>query len=145
MILRAFILSFCLLTILSTEHTLSAQDATQADIPKVNFYYPKNAYRFKVSNEIQGYLTTLKAYMANNDNATIKLDGFAQDGSNDEWNTRVSKYRVRALRDLLIDSGIAKGRIEIEYFGKSDPISKDETANELAKNRRVELRLVEAS
>jgi len=69
----------------------------------VNFYYPKNAYKFKLSSDIKSYVTDLKTFMEENESYTVKLDGYSQDGNSDAWNTRVSKYRVREVRDLLID------------------------------------------
>jgi len=141
MLLRLTLLSIFILTLLPISTTVLAQSSDEAVIPVVNFYYPKNAYRFKVSEEIQSYINRLKEVIREDETASIKLLGYANDGSNEEWNTRVSKYRVRALRDILIANGIAKSKIEIEYFGKKSPIAKDDSNKELAKNRRVELRV----
>lgn len=140
MILRVLILSFFLSLGFATPSNLFAQNGS-GDISGVNFYYPKNAYRPIVSEDIASYLKELKSYLDNNEEVSVKLDGYAQDGNNDEWNTRVSKYRVRALRDILIDHGIKKSRIEIEYYGKTGFIAEDDSDTELAKNRRVELRI----
>lgn len=117
-----------------------AQSASD-EISSVNFYFPKNAYRPIVSDGIASYLKELKAFLDSHEDVNVKLDGYAQDGKNEEWNTRVSKYRVRALRDILIDFGIRKNRIEIEYFGKTGFIAEDDSSKEIAKNRRVELRI----
>ncbi len=142
MILRTLLILLFSCSMLWLDGSIHAQDASP-DIEAVNFYYPKNAYKFKLSSDIKSYIKDLKSYMQENDSYMVKLDGFSYDGSNEEWNTRVSKYRVRAVRDLLIDYGIAKNRIEIEYFGKTKPIAENDSSKELAKNRRVELRLVE--
>lgn len=144
MTLRVIITSLLLTIICTSQSNLFAQKES-ADISGVNFYYPKNAYRPIVSSDIESYLKDLKVYMESHKDANIKLDGYAQDGKNDDWNTRVSKYRVRALRDILIDHGIKKNRIEIEYFGKTGFIAKDESDNEVAKNRRVELRVIDSN
>ena len=139
---RVLLFSFCLsLSFICTiSSDVFGQDSSEA-ISGVNFYFPKNAYRPIVSEGIESYLKELKAYVDKNEDVQIKLDGYAQDGKNEEWNTRVSKYRVRAMRDILIDYGISKSRIEIEYFGKTGFIAEDDSAKELAKNRRVELRI----
>ena len=135
------VLLSCLIAIMLTSPAkLFAQEETLA-ISGVNFYFPKNAYRPIVSDGIESYLKELKAYIDDNEDVLIKLDGYAQDGKNEEWNTRVSKYRVRAMRDILIDYGISKNRIEIEYFGKTGFIAENDSDKELAKNRRVELRI----
>jgi len=141
MIFRTTFLFSLILAMAVSGNDLFAQTSENKVLPVVNFYYPKNAYRIKVSEEIQTYIDKLKSRIEGDDAASIKLIGFAYDGSNKEWNTRVSKYRVRALRDILIANGISKNRIEIEYLGKSKPIAKDNSAKELAKNRRVELRI----
>ena len=140
MSIRVLLLSFSVAFICFSSVNLFSQEESAA-ISGVNFYYPKNAYRPIVSDGIESYLKELKAYVDDNEDARIKLDGYAQDGKNEEWNTRVSKYRVRALRDILIDYGISKNRIEIEYFGKTGFIAEDDSDKELAKNRRVELRI----
>jgi len=138
MIFRLIVLTLFLSLFFSFSNNVLAQDT---EISGVNFYYPSNAYRPIVTEDIKAYLIDLKSYIDNNQDAIIKLDGYAQDGKNDEWNTRVSKYRVRAMRDILIDHGIRKSRIEIAYFGKTGFISEDDSAKEKAKNRRVELRV----
>ena len=130
------------LSIIFTSYTsLYAQDGPE-EIAPANFYYQTNAYRPIVSDGIKSYLEDLKSYMDSNQGVKVKLDGYAQDGKNLEWNTRVSKYGVRALRDILIDYGIKKSRIEIEYFGKTGFIAEDDSEKEVAKNRRVELRVL---
>ncbi len=141
MTLRLIALAISLSFLSLTSIDLSAQNP---DISGVNFYFPTNAYRPIVTNDMESYFKELKSYMADNEDIKVKLDGFAQDGKNEEWNTRVSKYRVRAMRDILIDHGIKKSRIEIEYFGKAGFLSEGEDPDDKAKNRRVELRVKNA-
>ncbi len=138
MTFRFFALSLIVSFLFSFSNNIIAQDAK---ISGVNFYYPSNAYRPIVTEDIKAYIVDLKSYVDNNADAIIKLDGYAQDGKNEEWNTRVSKYRVRELRDILVDHGIRKSRIEIAYFGKTNFIAEDDSTKEKAKNRRVELRI----
>jgi len=142
--LRTILLTSIVFIVCTTFMPLQAQsNASETAIDSVNFYFPKNAYKFKASTEIKNYINELKSFINDNEEYKVKLEGFAQDGSNDEWNTRVSKYRVRAVRDLLLEYGIQKDKIQIEYFGKSNPIAEDDSSRELAKNRRVELRVLD--
>ena len=141
--LRNLYLALAFLFISIGSVPLMAQSSTEAAIDPVNFYFPNNAYKFKVTDTIEDYIAELKTFIEKNESYKVKLDGYSQDGSNDAWNTRVSKYRVRAVRDLLIDSGIDNTKIQIEYFGKTNHIAKDDSGKELAKNRRVELRVVQ--
>ncbi len=142
--LRTTLIAAILFLAFAISAPLQAQDNGAAEaIDAVNFYFPANAYKFKVSAEMKSYVKELKTFINENEGYTVKLDGFAQDGSNDTWNTRVSKYRVRAVRDLLVEYGIKNDKIQIEYFGKTNPISEGNSSLELAKNRRVELRILQ--
>jgi len=142
--LRTTLITVIIIIVSAIYAPLQAQDNNSNEaIDAVNFYFPPNAYKFKVSSEIKTYVQELKSFINENDGYQVKLDGFAQDGSNDEWNTRVSKYRVRAVRDLLLEFGISNDKIQIEYFGKSNPISEGNSNRELDKNRRVELRILQ--
>ena len=48
------------------------------------------------------------------------------------------------MREILMDFGISKSRISIEYFGKTGFIAEDDSTRELTKNRRVELRVLDS-
>ena len=109
---------------------------------EVNFYFPKNVYHFLIAENIQEYYSDLKVYLDANQDKQIELTGFADDGKNPAWNERVSKYRARKVRDSLVKAGISKDRIKIDYKGKEMPIAQDDSPEELAKNRRVELRVL---
>lgn len=126
---------------------LSATSIGQAGDPnpikkEVNFYFPKNVYHFIIEEGIQEYYESLKTYLDENPDKKVLLVGFADDGSNSEWNTRLSKYRARKVRDSLVKGGILEDRIKIDYKGKESPLAKDDSPEELLKNRRVELRIM---
>ena len=53
---------------------------------------------------------------------------------------KLSKSRVKSVQKYLVDGGIAKSRIKIDWKGESDPLPfKEDTKKGLVQNRRVEV------
>lgn len=75
----------------------------------------------------------------------ITLGGHTDSSGDDAANLRISRKRAEAVRDWLIDRGVAKERIEVVAFGEQNPVAPNAAADSLpneagrAKNRRVEL------
>lgn len=73
----------------------------------------------------------------------ILLRGHSDAGGTDAANLRASKARADAVRDWLIEKGVASSRIEVIAFGEQNPIEPnakpDGTPNEAGRalNRRV--------
>lgn len=59
------------------------------------------------------------------------------------YNLKLSQRRANAVRQYLIDHGVAANRIRTEGFGKSRPVASNDTAEGRAQNRRVELRITQ--
>lgn len=75
----------------------------------------------------------------------IVLRGHSDAGGSDAANLRASQARAEAVRDYLLDAGVAPARISIIAFGEQNPIAPnarpDGTPDEAgrAKNRRVDI------
>ena len=69
----------------------------------------------------------------------IRLTGHTDDVDTQEFNMNLSKGRVEAVRTYLADNGISKSRIEINWKGEKEPLVDEKTIEARAKNRRVEL------
>jgi outer membrane protein OmpA-like peptidoglycan-associated protein len=78
-------------------------------------------------------------------NAPVSLFNFALRGhcdsrGSEEYNIRLSKNRVQAVRRYLLSKGIAENSIrEAKGFGESLPIANNDNDEGQAQNRRVEL------
>ena len=69
----------------------------------------------------------------------IRLTGHTDDVDTQEFNMNLSKGRVQAVRSYLSDNGISKSRIDINWKGEKEPLVDGKTSEARAKNRRVEL------
>lgn len=78
----------------------------------------------------------------------IVLRGHSDAGGRDEVNLRVSRQRAEAVRDWLVENGVAEDRITLIAFGEQNPVAPnalpDGSPNEKGRerNRRVEISLV---
>ncbi len=71
------------------------------------------------------------------------IDGHTDDIGTDEYNQGLSERRARAVRDYLVEAGIPAQLIDVQGFGKSQPLVDAKTKDARAKNRRVEIGIVD--
>jgi outer membrane protein OmpA-like peptidoglycan-associated protein len=73
---------------------------------------------------------------------TISVNGHTDDVGSDVYNQKLSERRAQAVRDYLVKSGLPAQIITVQGYGKSLPLVKGTSDAARAKNRRVELGLV---
>ncbi len=74
-----------------------------------------------------------------NPNLKISIFGHTDNIGTDEYNQELSEQRASAVRNYLLEKGISRFRIVAKGFGKSQPISENETEEGRQLNRRVEI------
>lgn len=81
----------------------------------------------------------IDANMSNN----IELAGHTDSIGTDEYNQDLSQRRVNSVRTYLIEQGVDGARLTAQGYGESQPIADNSTPAGRAKNRRVEVRVME--
>lgn len=79
------------------------------------------------------------AYLNNKSELRIHLQGHTDNVDSHSFNMELSKNRVKAVKKYLVDKGINKSRIKIDWKGESDPIATNDTEEGRRENRRVQL------
>jgi outer membrane protein OmpA-like peptidoglycan-associated protein len=69
----------------------------------------------------------------------LQVEGHTDSVGGDDYNQNLSEHRAEAVRDYLVQQGIAAGSIEARGFGKTQPIASNDNAEGRQQNRRVEL------
>ncbi len=69
----------------------------------------------------------------------VQVEGHTDSIGSDEYNQQLSQQRARAVRDYLVQQGVADALVTAQGFGKSQPIASNDTAEGRQHNRRVEL------
>ncbi len=91
-----------------------------------------------VKKESMPFINDLAAWMKANDTVKLRIDGHTDSDGRVPMNVKLSRDRAEAVRTLLIEAGVAPGRISTEGFGPNKPIASNKTMDGKAKNRRVE-------
>ncbi len=86
-----------------------------------------------------GTLEEASAIMKANTALTVELQGHADSTAAAEYNQNLSEERARAVRDYIIQQGVAPERIRAVGFGETRPAASNDTVEGRALNRRVEL------
>ncbi len=72
-------------------------------------------------------------------NINVVVQGHTDSVGSDGYNMKLSHRRADAVKQYMVDHGIASSRISAEGFGKRQPVASNDTAEGRAQNRRVEL------
>ncbi|HNP33925.1 MAG TPA: OmpA family protein [Flavobacterium sp.] len=87
---------------------------------------------------LQAMVAILKEYP----NSNFSLEGHTDSDGTDKANQKLSEDRAAAVKNYLIENGIASSRLSSVGFGESKPIDTNKTKAGKANNRRVEVKLV---
>jgi outer membrane protein OmpA-like peptidoglycan-associated protein len=86
-------------------------------------------------SRIAGILLTSKDY-------TLSVNGHTDDVGTQEYNQKLSERRAQAVRDYLVEAGLPPEILSVEGHGKKLPLVEGTSDEARAKNRRVELGVV---
>ena len=73
-------------------------------------------------------------------NGSVKLDGYASAEGNEAYNMNLSKDRANAVRQYLVNAGVAAAKVTAEGKGESNPVASNDTEAGRVQNRRVEIK-----
>jgi len=73
----------------------------------------------------------------------VQLEGHTDNQGNAKMNQELSQDRVDNVKKYLVSKGIAKDRVKTKAFGGSQPIVQGNSQEARAKNRRVEMRILQ--
>ena len=74
--------------------------------------------------------------------ARFSIEGHTDSDGSNALNQTLSENRAAAVRNFLIENGIAADRLMSTGFGETKPIASNKTAKGKAQNRRVEVTLI---
>ncbi len=86
-------------------------------------------------SRIAGILLTSPDY-------SVSVNGHTDDVGTDEYNQKLSERRAQAVRDYLVEAGLPPEILSVTGHGKKRPLVPGTSEKARAKNRRVELGIV---
>ena len=91
----------------------------------------------EILSRIAGVLMTLRGYR-------IYVYGYTDSIGTEQYNQKLSERRADAVRDYLVKAGLDPNILSTKGYGEADPLEKNDSAQARAKNRRVEIGIVDS-
>ncbi|TJZ60133.1 OmpA family protein [Sphingobacterium olei] len=73
-------------------------------------------------------------------NSSVTLDGYASSEGTEDYNLNLSKDRANAVKQYLVNAGVAASSINANGYGEANPIASNATEEGRVQNRRVEIK-----
>ena len=99
--------------------------------------------RADIKPNFRPVLDKFAASLAANPNTKVTIIGHTDNSGSDAINDPLSVNRAARTRDYLATRGVASSRFTIEGRGSHEPIVANDSAANMAKNRRVEIFVAE--
>ncbi len=105
----------------------------------INFDFDKANLRQEnkeLLSRVVGVLLTSNGYK-------VQIFGHTDDIGTAEYNQKLSLRRAEAVRNYLVEAGLDPSIVTVKGFGKSNPLVEGTSAEARAKNRRVEVGIID--
>lgn len=147
-IASALAVLFCLVSFAAVAGNPDAPTRKKDDVPKK--LSPKALANMKIKNiefgfnkatipdNAQSNLKNVAKLMTDN-NASLKLGGYADNKGAYVYNWMLSKARAEAVKAYLVQNGADSSRIAATEYGYTHPVASNKTTTGRQKNRRVEI------
>jgi len=99
--------------------------------------------RSDISSDFRPVLDKFATSLNTNPNSKVTIIGHTDSSGTDAINDPLSINRAARARDYLVDRGISSSRISVAGRGSHEPLVANDTAANMAKNRRVEIFVAE--
>ena len=93
----------------------------------------------QLTADSQGTVTSLSQILKAYPNAQVQLSGYTDHTGAPDANQKLSLDRANAVKQTLVNSGIAADRMATTGYGQDRPIASNDTEEGRAQNRRLEL------
>ena len=90
---------------------------------------------------LYGELDRIASVLVQYPQTVIRIEGHTDSVGSEAYNMDLSRRRAEAVKNLLVQRGVADSRLEVVAFGESLPVATNDTEAGRQKNRRVELKI----
>lgn len=104
-----------------------------------NISFQTNSSQLSPSSLLE--LDRVKEFLDLNANISIEISAHSDDVGGDAFNLGLSQKRAASVEDYLIQKNISKDRMESVGYGEQRPVVANDSEENRAKNRRVELKV----
>jgi OOP family OmpA-OmpF porin len=91
-----------------------------------------------IRSDAKPVLDGIADYLARNPGVRVHIEGHTDDTGTTAWNQKLSEMRAASAKAYLVSKGVAGDRLTTSGAGESDPFVPNTSAENRARNRRVE-------
>jgi OOP family OmpA-OmpF porin len=106
-----------------------------------NVLFAHDSYALSEKSNIA--LLFVADYMINHPGLNIEIAGHTDNTGSDSYNHKLSKNRAHSVYIFFINNGVDNERLTYQGYGSTHPVATNENDFGRAKNRRIELKIVE--
>jgi outer membrane protein OmpA-like peptidoglycan-associated protein len=97
----------------------------------------------ELNAESYSELNRLLSFMERNPELKIEISAHTDDVGSNEYNFRLSDKRAESVVKFLVSKNIDKSRVQSKGYGELQPLVANDSDENRAKNRRVEIKIIE--
>lgn len=126
-------------TVLTTPIDQAEEASTETDRPVLETVFYFDFDESTLSSATRAALDAQAAYLRGT-NASVRLEGHADERGTREYNLALGERRAKAVADYLAIQGVSRSRLEVVSYGEERPVALGSDESSWAANRRVELK-----
>jgi OOP family OmpA-OmpF porin len=116
------------------------------DVKVTEHPVPQNPLNFtfngtELDAEDKAHLDSIAAFMAEHKDVHLVAAGYTDDVGNRNYNEGLSRKRAEMVGNYLKSKGVDDSRVVLLWYGLTNPLVPNDSAENRAKNRRVEIKL----
>lgn len=128
------------------EHVIDHKDLYLVPIEKEMTVTLNNVFfdfdKAVLKQESFAELNRIVELMSEREGLAIELRGHTDSTGPESYNLGLSKRRAQAVADYIENKGISNERLQVKYFGETEPAVSNDTREGRSKNRRVEFKIL---
>ena len=120
-------------------------EPTEEAIKKLNEYAKTILFdtgKFSFQKQTLPVLQSISAILKEYPTSKFSIEGHTDNSGKADANLKLSEERAAAVKNYLVENGIAADRLTSSGYGQTKPIDSNKTKSGKANNRRVEVKLV---
>lgn len=100
----------------------------------IHFAYDSSAIR----DSEKAKIANVAAHLKSNSSVALKVEGHCDERGTEEYNRALGERRALAIREYLVNSGVAAERVDTVSFGEDRPVAQGHDEAAWKQNRRGE-------
>ena len=89
-------------------------------------------------------LRSVAGAMKANEDLEVEIGGHTDSVGDEKKNQGLSERRAKAVKEFLVNEGVAEGRLSTKGYGEESPADTNDTAEGRANNRRVAFKITDS-